>query len=167
VYGVFDFSSVQIPLSAPGLCANGATTVFTQRRIRAAFATIAARASRLRILVVRQSPPSKPNSRCASKRDTRRTVGSCTELNGLTRAPPIFQIKRRWSSRCGIGRHSRFLQLGIRTGMPRRFGSSAMSSANRVNSGFTQKEGRQREMAVLGWLFPIECVTTLASVFQS
>jgi hypothetical protein len=60
--------------------------------------------------------------------------------------------------------------------MPRRFGSSAMSSANRVNSGFTQKEGRQREMAVLGWLiprrsaprlFPIECVTTLASVFQS
>jgi hypothetical protein len=44
-----------------------AMTVFTQRRIRAAFAAIAARASRLCILVVRQSLPRKPNSRRASE----------------------------------------------------------------------------------------------------
>src|SRR5262249_18788560 len=42
-------------------------TVFTQRRICAAFAGIAARASRSRILVVRRSLPGKPNSRWASE----------------------------------------------------------------------------------------------------
>jgi len=56
------FFALQILPLLPGRCANRATTVFTQRRIRAAFATIAARASRLRILVVRQSLPSKPTS---------------------------------------------------------------------------------------------------------
>src|SRR5262249_61008391 len=41
--------------------------IFTQRRIRAAFAAIAAHASRLRILVVRPSLPGKPNSPWASE----------------------------------------------------------------------------------------------------
>src|SRR6266481_101361 len=62
---VFDFFALQILPLLPGLCANRAMAVLMQRRIRAAFAAIAARASRLRILVVRQSPPSKPNSRAA------------------------------------------------------------------------------------------------------
>src|SRR2546428_7473773 len=69
---VFDFSALQILPLVPGLCANRATTVFTQRRIRAVFAAIAARASRLRILVVRQSLPSKPNSRWANETDNER-----------------------------------------------------------------------------------------------
>jgi hypothetical protein len=64
---VFDFSALQILPLVPGLCANRATTAFAQRRIRAAFAAIAGRASRLRILVVRQSLPGKPNSRWASE----------------------------------------------------------------------------------------------------
>ena len=38
-----------------------------QRRIRAAFEAMTARASRLRIFVVRQSLPSKPNSRWAGE----------------------------------------------------------------------------------------------------
>src|SRR5260370_27616928 len=49
-------------------------TVFTQRRIRAAFAAIAARASRLRILVVRRSLPGKPNSRWASETHNEETL---------------------------------------------------------------------------------------------
>ena len=64
---VFDFSALQILPPVPGLCANRAMTVFTQRRICAAFAAIAARASRSRILVVRQSLSDKPNSRWASE----------------------------------------------------------------------------------------------------
>ncbi len=79
---VFDFSALQILPLVQGLCANRAMTVFTQRRIRAAFAAIAARASRVRILVVRRSLPGKPNSRGRARRimrDTRRMVGSCTE----------------------------------------------------------------------------------------
>ena len=77
--GVFDFSALQILPLVQGLCANRAMTVFTQRRIRAAFAAIAARASRLRILVVRRSLPGKPNSRWASETHNERVVGSCTE----------------------------------------------------------------------------------------
>src|SRR5207245_10884417 len=69
---VFDFSALQILPLVQGLCANRAMTVFTQRRIRAAFAAIAARASRLRILVVRQSLPSKPNSRWANETENER-----------------------------------------------------------------------------------------------
>src|SRR6266699_3128521 len=42
---VFDFSALQILPLVQGLCANRAMTVFTQRRIRAAFAAIAARVS--------------------------------------------------------------------------------------------------------------------------
>src|SRR6266853_4163098 len=76
---VFDFSALQILPLVQGLCANRAMTVFTQRRIRAAFAAIAARASRLRILVVRRSLPGKPNSRWASETHNERVVGSCTE----------------------------------------------------------------------------------------
>jgi len=64
---VFDFSALQILPPVPGLCANRAMTVFTQRRICAAFAAIAARASRSRILVVRQSLPGKPTSRWAGE----------------------------------------------------------------------------------------------------
>jgi hypothetical protein len=73
---------VQILPLVPGLCANRATTVFTQRRIRAVFAAIAARASRLRILVVRQSLPSKSNRAGRTRRTMRETGkmgGSCTE----------------------------------------------------------------------------------------
>ena len=72
---VFDFSALQILRLVPGLCANRATTVFTQRRICAAFAAIAARASRSRILVVRQSLPGKPNSRRASETHNERLEG--------------------------------------------------------------------------------------------
>src|SRR5262245_59954029 len=64
---VFLTFHLQILRLVPGLCANRATTVFMQRRICAAFAAIAARASRSRILVVRQSLLGKPNSRRASK----------------------------------------------------------------------------------------------------
>src|SRR5258707_14196993 len=75
---VFDFSALQILPLVQGLCTNRAMTLFTQRRIRAAFA-VAARASRLRILVVRRSLPGKPNSRWASETHNERVVGSCTE----------------------------------------------------------------------------------------
>jgi hypothetical protein len=46
-----------------GTLPNPVTIVFTQRRIRAGFETMTARASHLRALVVRQSLPSRPNSR--------------------------------------------------------------------------------------------------------
>src|SRR5260370_29926463 len=52
-----DFSALQILPLVPGLCANRAMTVFTQRGICTAFSAIAARASRSRILLVRQSLP--------------------------------------------------------------------------------------------------------------
>jgi hypothetical protein len=55
----FDLYALQIPPLVSGLCANPVTTVFTQRRIRRAFEAMTARQSRWRILVVRQSLPSK------------------------------------------------------------------------------------------------------------
>src|SRR5260370_22522896 len=84
---VFDFYDLQILPLVQGLCANRAMTVFTQRRIRAAFAAIAARASRLRILVVRRSLPGKPNSRWASETHNEETLEGWSALapsvNGL------------------------------------------------------------------------------------
>jgi hypothetical protein len=66
-------------------------TVFTQRRICGAFAAIAARASRSRILVVRQSLPRKPNSRWASETHNERhskdgRLSFAPRVNGLMQA---------------------------------------------------------------------------------
>ena len=60
---IFDLNALRILPLVPGLCANLATTVFTQRRIRATFAAIAARESRLRNLVVRASHAQMQNFR--------------------------------------------------------------------------------------------------------
>ena len=54
-YGVFDLIVVGILALVPGLCAKPATTVFAPRRIRAAFAAVVTRESRLRSVVVRRS----------------------------------------------------------------------------------------------------------------
>src|SRR5258707_2123332 len=78
---VFYFSALQFLPLVQGLCANRAMTVFTQRRIRAAFAAIAARASRLRILVVRRALPGQPNLRGRARRrmtETPRVGCACT-----------------------------------------------------------------------------------------
>jgi hypothetical protein len=70
----------------PALSANRAITVFTQRRICAAFAAIVARGARSRILMIRHSLLDKPNSRWVSEprimRDSASKGGLCSPTSG-------------------------------------------------------------------------------------
>jgi hypothetical protein len=125
----------------PGLCANRATKVFTQRRIRAAFAAVAAHASRFRILVVRQSLPGKPNSCWASETPNERQAEETSRLDR-------WRITKLGTGCAGLfGRHRNGLSVPTAQGIGDGFGQRSIRLSGTAGASGKAKFSRHVQLS--------------------